>query len=56
VTQQFGQAEIMRDGAPVTLNVRTLPGFTLRKGDEVVITDANEDASVFTVVPFNLGG
>lgn len=54
VTSSFGQAQIMRDGGPVTLNVRTAPGVTLRRGDEAIITACDAEQRVYRVVPFQL--
>ena len=39
VTSKFGQAEIAREGSPVTINVCCPDGQVLKKGDEAVITE-----------------
>ncbi|MCA9216661.1 MAG: DUF1449 family protein [Planctomycetales bacterium] len=54
VTPTFGQAKLVRDGPPVTINVRCGADCTLKKGDEAVIAEHNKDKNTYTVVPFNL--
>jgi hypothetical protein len=54
-TGQFGQAEIVREGAPLLLNVRTRNGARLVKGDEAVIVDHDSARGVYEVVKLDLG-
>lgn len=55
VTESFGQAQFVLDGAPITLNVRCRSdGKPLRKGDEAIILDRVEEQGVYIVVPFEL--
>jgi hypothetical protein len=53
-TETFGQAEVTTDGAPLTLNVRTTEGETLKKGDEAVVVDYDKDASIYLVKKLSL--
>ena len=53
VTTKSGQAELPREGAPITLNVRGKEG-TIKKGTEVVVVDYDEEKNIYTVVPLNL--
>jgi hypothetical protein len=48
-TEQFGQATIETDGAPLILNVVTFKGETLKKGEEAVVIDYVKEKRVYTV-------
>jgi hypothetical protein len=52
VTPCFGQIEIMRSGAPVTLNARTSEGKVLKKGDKALVTEASKDRKTFSVIKY----
>jgi hypothetical protein len=53
-TSTFGQAEVLTDGAPVLLNVRTKDGIVLSRGDEALIIDFDQDTKTYLVVRFDL--
>lgn len=48
-TPEFGQAEIVTNGAPITINVRTLNDATLTKGDLAVIVREDSDTRIFFI-------
>lgn len=52
VTSTFGQIEIIRSGAPVTLNARTAEGKTLNKGEEALVTALSGDKKTFSVIKY----
>jgi hypothetical protein len=52
VDERGGQLQIPGLGAPVLVNVRTLPGeSTFKKGDEAKVTQASADNSFFYIEP-----
>lgn len=53
-THEFGQAELITDGAPLLLNVKTLEGVTLRKGDEAVAFDHDKDNNTYLIGKFDI--
>ena len=53
VTPTFGQAQLVHEGPPITLNVRCSAERPLSKGDEAVITEHNKETNTYMVVPFN---
>jgi hypothetical protein len=53
VTSTFGQARLVREGPPITLNVRCAESHSLSKGDEAVITEHLEKTNTYMVIPFN---
>ena len=53
-TPKYGQAELIRDGEPIVLNVKTKEGVTLEKGAEAVVFDVDETNSVYLVAPFDI--
>ncbi len=50
VTSEFGQVQIIRNGAPVTINARTAVGKTLKKGDEALVVEVSKDRRTFSVI------
>lgn len=52
VTDQFGQAELEAEGAPLKLHIRSEDN-TIQKGDLVQLTDFNTEQQVFYVVKIN---
>ena len=52
VTEAFGQVQIIRNGAPVTINARTMGGAVLSKGEEALVTDKNKEKKTFLVVKY----
>jgi hypothetical protein len=50
-TPEFGQAEIKTDGAPLLLNVRTLNGSRLTKGETAVVARVDHDRSLYFITP-----
>ena len=48
---KFGQAEITRSGAPVLINVRTLDGVVLRKGERAAVVRADSEKGVHYITP-----
>lgn len=53
VTPTFGQARLVRDGPPITLNVRCPENHSLSKGDEAVITEYFNETNTYMVIPFD---
>ena len=57
VTTSFGQAtlQLPDEATPVTLNVRTRDTeVVLKKGDEAIVTEHNQEKNTYSVVPFKL--
>ncbi|WP_417384989.1 hypothetical protein [Gimesia sp.] len=52
VSEQFGQAELETDGAPLKLHIRS-EDETIQKGDLVRLADFNTEKQVFYVVKIN---
>ena len=53
VTSEFGQVQVIRNGAPVTINARTSDGVVLTKGEEALVTENNkEENKTFLVVKY----
>ena len=48
LTPEFGQIEIVNDGAPIVVQARVSEG-SLAKGTEVLITDHDKDRNLYTV-------
>lgn len=48
----FGQAEVETTGAPLLLNVRTVEGVTLRKGEQALIIRYDPDKHLYIVQPY----
>jgi hypothetical protein len=53
-TPEYGQAELIREGEPIVLNVKTKEGVTLEKDAEAVVFDVDETNSVYLVAPFDI--
>jgi len=53
-TSKYGQAELIRDGEPIVLNVKTREGVTLDKGAEAVVFDHDKENSVYLIAPFEI--
>jgi hypothetical protein len=51
VDEKVGQAELDDGGGGLTLNVRSPPGNTLKRGDEAVIMDVDEKEGIYYVEP-----
>ncbi|MEZ6099444.1 MAG: DUF1449 family protein [Pirellulaceae bacterium] len=56
VTTAFGQGQMARVGAPLTLNVRAREGTELCKGDQALVVEHDEEKNIYWVVPFEFGG
>lgn len=52
VTSDFGQVQIIRNGAPVTVNARTSGAAKLSKGEEALVTEKNKEKNTFLVVKY----
>lgn len=50
VTEKFGQAEVLTDGAPLLLQVRTQEGQKLARGESALIIGSDPAGGFFTVV------
>ncbi len=48
----FGQAEVETSGAPLLLNVRTVEGVTLRKGEQALIIRYDPEKHLYIVQPY----
>jgi hypothetical protein len=53
VTTKFGQARLVHEGPPITINVRCPENHSLSKGDEAVITEHFADTNTYMVIPFD---
>jgi hypothetical protein len=53
-TPKYGQAELVREGEPVILNVKTREGVTLEKGAEAVVFDYDEASNAYLIAPFEI--
>jgi hypothetical protein len=51
---KYGQLEIAMKGSPITLNVKTRDGEVLKKGDEAVVFDRDEDGETYLIMKFNM--
>jgi hypothetical protein len=49
VDARSGQAEVVSNGAPLLLNVRTLGGEVLGKGEEALVVQCNEHNNTYIV-------
>ncbi len=54
VTPQYGQAEVATQGSPITINVKTHEGETLKKGDEAVVFDRDKEDQTYVVTASDL--
>jgi hypothetical protein len=53
-TPKYGQAELVREGAPILLNVKTQEGVTLEKGAEAVVFDRDNASDAYLIAPFDI--
>ena len=49
VNENFGQAEMQMDGAPLLLNVKTREGEVLSRGDEAIIYEFDKDKHIYYI-------
>ena len=54
VTPEYGQAELPQPGAPMVLNVKTRDGTTLRKGEEAIVYEYEEETNTYLVAKFDV--
>jgi hypothetical protein len=54
VTSESGQADIQTEEAPISLNVRTREGVTLKKGDEAVVFDHDKEKNVYLIAALDV--
>ena len=50
-TEAYGQAEVLRFGAPFALNVRTLPGASIPRGAPARVVGGPDEKGVYMVEP-----
>src|SRR5207247_69068 len=50
-TPEFGQAEVKTKGSPVILNVRTMNGAQLIRGEKAVVVREDRDRGVHFITP-----
>ena len=51
---KMGQAEVKTEGAPIILNVIARGDSVLKKGDQAVVLERNEEKGIYYIVPANL--
>ena len=53
-TPEYGQAELITEGAPLLLNVKTKEGLTLTRGAEAIVYGYDKEQNTYLVTKFDL--
>jgi len=53
-TAEYGQAELIREGEPIVLNVKTKEGITLGKDAEAVVVAHDKTSNAYLIAPFDV--
>ena len=53
-TEQYGQAELTTEGAPLLLNVKAKEGITLIRGDEAIVYEYDKAQNTYLVAKFDI--
>ncbi len=54
VSDRLGQAEVRDGGAPILLNVITVDGTEMHKGDEAVVVSRDDEKGLYFIAPFDI--